>query len=288
MGSIFDETGERNNMKNAIITGATSGIGYETALHLAKLGWRIGITWRNEERGKKTVEKLIAESGNNDIHGFSCDLTSFSSIKNCSEEIVKAFPVIDVLINNAGTWETSYTITSEGIETMFMVNFLAPVYLSRKLVTSLSASSGARVINVSSAAHMMGKVNMEDPESHKKFRHIRAYGNSKLYLLLASRWLAAEWADAGIRVNALHPGVVNTRLFDKFPGFMKGMTRLFTITPKKGAQTSIYLATSDEGGKLSGKYFARSRQKNSSAEGMSQANIELAALLCDRYLNSRL
>ncbi len=271
-------------MKTAIITGATSGIGYETALHLANQGWKTVITWRDEQRGIETLAQIKSISGNNDVHGFHCDLSSFDSIRQAAEKILISFPVIDVLINNAGTWETKLTETGEGIETMFMVNFLAPVYLARKLQPALKASGQGHLINVSSAAHMMGRMNHEDPELRKRFRHIRAYGNSKLYILLATRWLAAEWSKDGIRANALHPGVVNTRLFDQFPSFMKGLTRLMTISARKGARTSIFLAESDESAHINGQYLSHCRVKSSSAAGRKRENIEAVAALLEKYL----
>jgi len=271
-------------MKNAIITGATSGIGYETALHLAKLGWKIGITYRNETKGINTISLLKEKSGNKEITGFLCDLQSYDSIRKCAANIALAFPQIDVLINNAGTWETQFTETADGIEQMFMVNFLAPVNLSRLLHPQLKASGDARIIMVSSAAHMMGKINKDDPESRTKFKHISAYGNSKLNILLATKLLAAEWAADNIKVNALHPGVVNTRLFDKFPGFLKGLTKLITISPLKGAQTSIYLATQPEGGQVSGKYFSKSRQKKASALAENPQNIVWIDQLLKKYI----
>lgn len=272
-------------MKNILITGATSGIGFETALDLASRGWKIGITWRNEKKGLAVLEQLKEKSGNNNITGYFCDLTSFESIRKCSENIQKDFPSIDVLINNAGTWETQFTETADGIEQMFMVNFLAPVNLSRLLHPQLKASGDARIIMVSSAAHMMGKIKKDDPESRKKFKHIKAYSNSKLNILLATKLLANEWANDNIKVNALHPGVVNTSLFDKFPGFLKRLTKLLTISPKKGAQTSIYLAAEPEGGIVSGKYFAKRKQKRASVRAEKSENIEWISELLNHYLS---
>ena len=138
-------------MKNILITGATSGIGFETALDLASRGWKIGITWRNEKKGLAVLEQLKEKSENNNITGYFCDLTSFESIRKCSENIQKDFHSIDVLINNAGTWETRFTETTGLTEQMFMVNFLAPVYLSKQLYPQLKASENARVVMVSSA-----------------------------------------------------------------------------------------------------------------------------------------
>lgn len=274
-------------MKYAIITGATSGIGYETALNLASRKWNIGITYRNSEKGKSTIEKLKKESGNENIAGFSCDLKSFQSIKECTSKIAESFPYIDVLINNAGTWETKFTQTPDGIEEMFMVNFLAPVYLTKLLYPQLKKSGEARVINISSAAHMMGKIVRTDPESRNNFKHIRAYGNSKLNLLLATKLLAREFAADKITVNALHPGVVNTKLFDKFSGFLKWVTQLMTISPEKGARTSIYLATEPEGGNVSGKYFAKSAIKKASSLAENTGNLVYIEGLLNKYLSNR-
>ncbi|MPM18390.1 3alpha-hydroxy bile acid-CoA-ester 3-dehydrogenase 2 [bioreactor metagenome] len=272
-------------MKNIIITGSTSGIGFETALDLALRGLKIGITWRNNEKGLAVLQQLRHKSGNENITGYFCDFSSFESVRKCSENIKSDFPVIDVLINNAGTWETKFSETSDGIEQMFMVNFLAPVYFSKLLHPQLKASGIARVVMVSSAAHMMGKINKDDPESRKKFKHIKAYSNSKLNILLATKLLANKWANDNIKVNALHPGVVNTRLFDKFPGFLKGLTKLITISPEKGAQTSIYLATEPEGGIVSGKYFAKRKQKKASANAEKAENLIWIDELLKRYLS---
>ncbi len=274
-------------MKNAIITGATSGIGYETALHLAKLGWKIGITYRDEMKGMNTISLLKEKSGNKEITGFLCDLQSFNSIKQCSSNIASEFSQIDVLINNAGTWETTFKETPDGKEQMFMVNFLAPVYLTKLLHPQLKKSDEARVINVSSAAHMMGKIVPADPESRIKYRHIGAYGNSKLNILLATKLLARDYASDNIKVNALHPGVVNTKLFDKFPSFLKGLTKLITISPEKGAQTSIYLATQPEGGQVSGKYFAKSKIKKASSIAENPENLVYVEELLNKHLSGK-
>ncbi len=191
-GFLTSNFNKTTTMKNAIITGATSGIGYETALHLAKLGWKNGITYRDEIKGMNTISLLKEKSGNKEITGFLCDLQSFNSIKQCSSNIASEFPQIDVLINNAGTWETTFKETPDGKEQMFMVNFIAPVYQTKLLHPQLKKSDEARVINVSSAAHMMGKIVPADPESRIKYRHIGAYGNSKLNILLATKTACAR------------------------------------------------------------------------------------------------
>lgn len=274
-------------MKNIIITGATSGIGFETALDLASRGCKIGITWRNTEKGVAVIQQLRQKSGNSNITGYFCDLSSFESIRNCSENIKKDFPVIDVLINNAGTWETRFTETGDGIEQMFMVNFLAPVFLTKLLKPQLEKSAEARVINLSSMAHQFGRINKEDPECRKKFKHFRAYGNSKLYILLATKMLAEDLSKTAIAVNALHPGVVHTHLFDKFPTLLYSLSRLIMISVKKGSRTSIFLATDERVAGKTGLYFNRCRESRPSASARKNVNIEYIRELADRYLKDK-
>lgn len=272
-------------MKNKIvlITGATSGIGRVTAFELAQKGASLILVYRNEGKGLKVIEEIRAKTPDVLVYGFVCDFESRASINKLILDVKASFPKIDVLINNAGTWQTSLSLTTDGVEKMFMVNFLAPYMLMKGLHEPLKAAGNARIVNVSSMAHRYGELQPADPELLKSFRHIKAYSNSKLLLLLVGLHFADKYKRDGITVNSLHPGVVNTALFDKFPSFMKWMTKAITITVEQGAKTSIYLASAPEVASISGQYFAKCKPARMHKAASDIEAIELAVKWAEDY-----
>ena len=245
--------------KNVIITGATSGIGKETALSLAGMKARLILPVRNIEKGELVKKEIIEKTGNQDVHIMNCDLASFDSICQFASEFKNRFKVLNVLINNAGVWEVRRKETNDGIEMNFGVNHLAPFLLTGLLLEELHAGAPSRVVNVSSNAHMYGKINFADIEGKKNFSSILAYGRSKLANILFTRFLADMVIEDGISVNCLHPGVVATNLFNQFHPVLRTVAGLFMIDSRKGSETISYLATSAEVGEVTGKYFVKKR-----------------------------
>lgn len=241
--------------KTIIITGATSGVGKETAISLAKQNALIVLPVRNIVKGEKVKKEIEVESGNTGIYIMKCDLASFDSIRNFVVEFKKRFKHLHILINNAGTWENERKESDDGIELTFAVNHLAPFLLTGLLLDVMHNSSTARVINVSSEAHRAVKMDFSDLEGKKKFGGFRAYGRSKLANILFTRHLASLLDENEITVNSLHPGGVATNLYDKLNPVLRWVAKKLMISPRKGAETPVYLASSPEVEGITGKYF---------------------------------
>lgn len=250
--------------KICLITGATSGIGKEAALGLAKQGMDIIFNTRDETRGRKVREELIGQSGNQNIEVLNCDLGSFQSVCNFANQVKSRYEKIDVLINNAGIWTSKKELSEDGIELQFAVNHLAPFLLTHHLIDRLEKAPQGRIINVSSGVHYRGKIDLSDPESRKKpYISINAYTQSKVANILFTRELAKRLSESNTTVNCLAPGWVNTGLFRETNLFVKTCARWMALTPEKGAETTVYLASSDEVENTTGEYFTKKKIKRS-------------------------
>ena len=276
-------------MKNKIvlITGATSGIGKETARGLAELGATIVFTTRDNLKGEKTKKKLIAATNNENIHMLKCDLASFESIKNCCKEFKSKYDKLHVLINNAGVWDFKRRESKDGIENIFATNYLAPFLMTNLLLDVLKKSNPSHIINVTSGMHY-GTINFDDIEFKQKFSGAKAYRQSKLGLILYTRLLAKKLEGTGVTVNTVHPGMNKTDLGRDASGFSRMIFKMMGKDPKIGAETSIYLASSPEVENITGEYFAKKEIKKSSKESY---DMDLAKKLWDvseKYLKNDL
>jgi retinol dehydrogenase 12 len=244
--------------KTCLITGATSGIGFQTALQLARLGAKVIITYRDPKKGVETQKKLDAETGTK-TDSFYCDLASFKSIRTFAEEFTAKYTRLDILINNAGIWETNRLLSNDGIELNFATNHLAPFLLTNLLLETIKKSAPSRIINVSSGSHKNATIDFEDLEMKTNFSSYKAYGQSKLANILFTKHLSEMLKFDNVTVNCLHPGVVSTKIFGNLAKIGVIMMKPIMITPEKGAKTSVYLTTSDEVSHTSGKYFAKKK-----------------------------
>ncbi len=257
--------------KICIITGANSGIGKATAIGLAKMNATIVMMCRSKERGEEAQKEIIELTGNKKVDLLLCDLSSQESIRKFVSEFKSKYQKLHILINNAGVMLSKRGISVDGFEMNFAVNHLAPFLLTNLLLDALKKSAPSRIINVSSAAHRMAKMNFDDLQSEKrKYRLMKIYGASKLALMLFSYELSRKLEGTSVTVNTLHPGVVNTNLGQDQSSFSKGFAKLFFKKPEKGAETSIYLASSQEVDDITGKYFAKKQQKQSSEESYNE------------------
>ncbi|VAX17945.1 hypothetical protein MNBD_IGNAVI01-2854 [hydrothermal vent metagenome] len=247
-------------MKNKIIliTGATDGIGKQTAIELAKFGAKIIVHGRNNEKCIKTVAEITDKTGNSDIDHLSADLTSLAQVKEMADKVKSKYERLDVLINNAGVFENEKTFTFDGYEITFAVNHLAHFLLTILLLDLIKKSAPSRIINVSSMAHSGNEFDLENLNSEKSFSSYNAYSISKAANILFTYKLAEDLKDAGVTVNALHPGVISTKLLHK--GWAIGGDNL-----ESGAATSVYLASSEEVEGVTRKYFSNKRQSHSSS-----------------------
>jgi len=278
-GFIVNNRMRENALKNKIvlITGATSGIGKETALGLAELGATIVFTTRDSLKGEKTRNELIAATNNENIDMLKCDLASFESIKNCCKEFKSKYDKLHVLINNAGVWDFKRRESKDGIENIFATNYLAPFLMTNLLLDVLKKSNPSRIINVTSGMHY-GTINFDDIEFKQKFSGVKAYSQSKLGLILFTRPLAKKLEGTNVTVNCVHPGMNKTDLGRDAGGFSRMIFKLMGKDPKIGAETSIYLASSPDVGNISGEYFVKKKIKRSSKESY---DMDLAKKLWD-------
>lgn len=246
--------------KTCIITGANSGIGKYTALELARRGAYIVMVCRNEDKAQRARQEIIEATGHPGIDIIIADLAHQHDIRKAADTFREKFDALDILINNAGIIPSERQETPEGIERCLAINHLAPFLLTNLLMPALESASSARVITVSSRVHRLGAsaFDIEDLQLTSNYSPMKAYGISKLCNIMFTHELAKRTADTSITANCLHPGVVNTQLADEaniWTKFFYFIGKPFMQSPKAGAQTPIYLATTDEVADISGKYF---------------------------------
>ncbi|MFX1497011.1 MAG: SDR family oxidoreductase [Promethearchaeota archaeon] len=251
--------------KVCIITGANSGIGKATAIGLAKMGATIVMVCRNKERGERAQKEIIQSIGNRNVDLLLCDLSSQDQIRNLVNDFKQNYQKLHVLINNAGLMLSKRQLSVDGIEMNFAVNYLAPFLLTNLLLDMLKMSAPSRIINMSSGYHKRAALDFNDLQGeNKKYGLVKAYGISKLALTMFTYELSRRLEGTGVTVNAVHPGVVNTNLGRDQSKFSQAIATVFFKKPSKGAETSIYLASSREVEGVTGKYFVNKQPKESS------------------------
>lgn len=253
--------------KVCLITGANSGIGKVTALALARMGATVVMVCRDRAKGEAAQNEIKAQSGNNAVDLLLADLASQQSIRQLVTDFQSRYKQLHVLINNAGLFVLNHTETGDGLETTFAVNYLAPFLLTNLLLDTLKASAPARIINVSSDAHVGASLNMGDLQSKKRHGIMHPYGQSKLAVVMFTYELARRLEGTGVTVNTLHPGFVATNIGRSGvnPLLRPILKLVFSrgISPEEGAKTTIYLATSPDVEGVSGKYFVKSTPRRS-------------------------
>jgi len=248
-----------------MVTGANAGIGKATALGLAKMGGTVVMVCRSRERGEATLAEIKQESGNASVHLLLADLSSQDDIRRLAAAFNAKVPALHVLINNAGIIPRKRTVTGEGFETQFAVNHLAYFLLTHLLLDILKASAPARIVTVSSQVHHGASIDFDDLQSERAYRPTRVYASTKLANVLFTYELARRLEGTGVTANCLHPGSVATNLLADFlPTPLRFVTKIVGVSPEKGAQTPLYLATSPEVEEVTGKYFVNQKPAASS------------------------
>ena len=255
--------------KVVVITGGTSGIGEVAAGKLAAMGARIVLIARDKQRAESVLGHLPGPAAHSVYYA---DLSRIAEMKRVAAEIASAEPRIDVLINNAGAMFTSRQVTADGLERTFAVNHVAYFVLTEGLRERLTASAPARIVNTSSDAHRRAKLDFNDLQSAQGYGGFRVYCRSKLCNVLFTRQLARQLEGTGVTANSLHPGFVATRFGDE-SAFLR-FWKLFAISPEKGAETIVYLASSSEVDKVSGDYFYKCRSVTPAANALMDADAQ--------------
>ena len=235
--------------KIILITGSTDGIGKATALQLAALGATVIVHGRNAERCQRACDDIRAATGNPNIDYVVADLSSQQQVRQMAADILARYDRLHVLINNAGVIVDQRQITEDGLELSFAVNHLAPFLLTHLLLDVLKRSAPARIVNVASTVHYDAQIKFDNLQGERRYNSVDAYKVAKLGNVLFTFELAERLKGSGVTVNALHPGVVATKLLDAGWGWTNGWT------PEQGAALSVYLASSPEVETVTGAYF---------------------------------
>ena len=261
---------EDNSMEGMVclVTGGSRGIGFQTALGLAKKGAFVVLVGHNRQRGESASHRINAYAMRKATHFILADLSSQEQIHDFAKNFKGQYDHLDVLINNAGGFFLKHRRSVDGIEMTFALNHLNYFMTTLLLLDSILASGSARIINVSSESHRGQEMNFDDLQFKDGYNGLRAYGQSKLANLLFTSELARRLKSTNVTVNALHPGFVRTHL-GKQNELVRGvmeLIHLFAKSPKEGAETPIYLASSPDVEGITGQYFIDKKQVPSSPE----------------------
>lgn len=276
--------------KICMVTGATSGIGFHTALEVARMGASVIVIGRNQTKCITTVKRIQEESGNSSIEYLFADLSSQSEIRTIASKFYEQHDHLDVLVNNAGGAFLYRKLSVDGIEMTFALNHLAYFLLTNLLIDALKASPKARVVNVSSGSHLNEHLDFNNLQLKKYYNPLRAYGRSKLANILFTYELSRRMAGTHITANAMTPGMVATDIWKKVHPWLTPL--IFPViqriaqTPLEGAQTSIYLVTSPDLEGITGKYFVNKQSIKSdpatydrnTAQRLWQTSLEMVGL----------
>ena len=254
--------------RSVLVTGGTGGIGKATAIGLAALGARVGITGRDQARTEAAAAAIRAAPGSPAVDAFAADMSAQAGVRRLAAQVLDTYPRLDVLVNNAGGFWAHRHVTADGLEHTFALNHLAPFLLTSLLLDRLTASAPARIVTVSSAAHARGRIDFADLQGERNYSGQRAYSQSKLANVMFTYELARRLAGTGVTATVLHPGVVRTSFGTEdqaaYLAVMIRVARLVMKTPAQGAGTSIYLASSPEVEGITGRYYANRKPKTSS------------------------
>ncbi len=276
--------------KSVLVTGGTGGIGKATAIGLAALGARVGITGRDQARAAAAAAGIRAAAGNAAVDVFAADMSAQAAVRRLAGQVADTYPRLDVLVNNVGGFSAHRHVTADGLEHTFALNHLAPFLLTNLLLDRLTASAPARIVTVSSGAHARGRIDFDDLQGEQNYSGQRAYSQSKLANVMFTYELARRLEGTGVTATVLHPGVVRTSFGaeDQAAHFaiMIRVARPFMKSPAQGAVTPIYLASSPQVEGVTGQYFANRKPKTASkaaydtaaAARLWQASADLAGL----------
>lgn len=256
-------------MKNkiAVVTGANSGLGFETAKALAMQGARVILLSRSADKGQEALDKIFTATQNDQLELLTVDMASQASIRETGKLILDKYPVIDTLVNNAGTWISQFSLTEDGVETMFAVNHLAYVLMSHLLYPAIRKAEDGRIVCVASDSHFQFQVNYADLNLTNKYHGLRAYAQSKGANVMFVSELHKRKQDANVSSYAIQPGLVKTDIGVKRTNWLHALAwkirRSGGVSPAEGALCQIFCASAAEAKGQSGLYWDKCQPKPS-------------------------
>lgn len=266
------------NGKTIVFTGGTDGMGKVAAQKIARMGAKIMLLGRSEQKSKKAVEELNAWSENKSVHYVKCDLASQKSIRNAAQVILEQCPQIDVVVNCAGMNAGERKMTEDGMEMSWAVNHLAPFLLNHLLLDRLKTSAPARIVNLSSATERRGHIQLDDIQLTKKWSTFKSYTQAKLAMNMVTRKMAKELQGTGVTVNALNPGFIKTNLLHALKGWERIIgvpyMRFFASEPEVGANRILRLALSDEYKDISGEFVYEDAIRDPNPEALNDELVD--------------
>lgn len=254
--------------KRVLITGANSGIGFVTAQVLAGRGAEVILACRRPEAAADACARIRRVYPDAKLHTLTLDVSSLESVRRAAAVVLEKWPVLDVLINNAGIASMKRKTSVDGFELTFATNHLGPFLFTHLLLPAMK-SPGGRIVNVASTAHRQGHMYFDDLNLKTGYKVFKAYSQSKLANVLFTRELSRHLQGKGITVNCLHPGAVKTNIWPGDHWYEKlasAAIKLFLITPEEGAKTTIWLASSETVAEKSGGYYYQCREARISRE----------------------
>jgi retinol dehydrogenase 14 len=245
--------------KICMVTGANSGIGKAAATKFALMGAKTVLVCRDERKGTVVRKEIESLGDDRSVELMLADLSSLDSVRKLASDYSQKHDRLDVLANNAAVVEGSRVITKDGLEEVFVVNYLSQFLLTNLLLPTLKVSTPSRIVNVTSSVH--AHIDFDDLQTEKGYNAIKSYGQSKLAQILFTRELAQRLAGSGVTANCVHPGAVRTHLGDEggLVGIGIRLARPFYMSPEKGAETLVYLCTSPEVDGITGEYFYKKK-----------------------------
>ncbi|XP_031349793.1 retinol dehydrogenase 12-like [Photinus pyralis] len=275
--------------KTVIITGASSGIGKETARDLARRGAKVILACRNLDKGNETKDDIVKTTGNENILVKKLDLASQKSIREFAKDINDTETKINVLIHNAGTAETRIKVTEDGLETTMATNHFGPFLLTHLLMDLLKRSGPCRIVVVASELYRLSSVNLDKLNPIRALVPAHIYYTSKYVNIYFTRELARRLEGTNITVNCLHPGMVDSGIWRNVPAPLSwpliAVVKCFFKTPLQGAQTTVHLAVSEELENVSGKYFIDCKERSLSSGAMDSAKAKKVWEISENIVN---
>ncbi|XP_044266805.1 retinol dehydrogenase 14-like isoform X2 [Tribolium madens] len=277
--------------KTVIITGGNGGIGKETAREIAKRGARVILACRNLETAKKARDEIVQDSNNQNVIVKKLDLSSQKSIREFAEEITRSEPRLDVLIHNAGMAANKIQMTEDNIELTMATNHFGPFLLTHLLIDLLKKSAPSRVVVVASELYRIVSLNLNNVNPTRSWFVPRLYYVSKYANICFTKELARRLEGTGVTANCLHPGIVDTGIWESAPVLFRWLLRLvikgFFKTPVQGCQTSVYVACAEELQEVTGKYFAECKEKEVTRGASDENKAKKLWEISERLANLR-